>query len=334
MLHFNEEVEYGNVEYKRKLTNDNKRILSLTTQLIWRLNEGNGHAIYMLGLNDDGSPYTLSSEEYDTSIIALNKMCLNSNAKIITINDIIYKNCIIYKILIATNNYVKQECRILLLGQSNLQYLAHMIYNDMNMAPKIYKYEHEHNTGISSLTIGYIGYDKYGNLNNNINCTNLYEIKEKSSTLITLYILPGCKTYQNIVKHITHVLLCDKNIDQDLYKLSQKYKIPCSIASENLNNITTSNAINSINGLTIISILTNNNDTWLLLVLNNNCTIEKNNIFYSFNNVYASIPIITIVDIRYCDRYINQVNENITFTIIVKSNTDLKKYKRETFFKI
>jgi hypothetical protein len=48
---FSQEVEEGNVEYKWKLVNTTQeRLVHLTTQLNWRLNESeSGEAIYLIG---------------------------------------------------------------------------------------------------------------------------------------------------------------------------------------------------------------------------------------------------------------------------------------------
>lgn len=53
--HLPPEPQYGNIEYKLKLTNPSKqRLEHLITQLKWRLNEGNGEAIYEIGVTDSG----------------------------------------------------------------------------------------------------------------------------------------------------------------------------------------------------------------------------------------------------------------------------------------
>lgn len=53
--HLPPEPQYGNIEYKLKLTNPSKQRLDhLITQLKWRLNEGNGEAIYEIGVTDSG----------------------------------------------------------------------------------------------------------------------------------------------------------------------------------------------------------------------------------------------------------------------------------------
>lgn len=54
--HLPPEPEFGNVEYKLKLISPSKlRLNHLVTQLKWRLNEGNGEAIYEIGVTDSGT---------------------------------------------------------------------------------------------------------------------------------------------------------------------------------------------------------------------------------------------------------------------------------------
>lgn len=49
------EPQFGNIEYKLKLISPSKQRLDhLVTQLKWRLNEGNGEAIYEIGVTDSG----------------------------------------------------------------------------------------------------------------------------------------------------------------------------------------------------------------------------------------------------------------------------------------
>lgn len=53
--HLPPEPQFGNIEYKLKLINPSKQRLDhLVTQLKWRLNEGNGEAIYEIGVTDSG----------------------------------------------------------------------------------------------------------------------------------------------------------------------------------------------------------------------------------------------------------------------------------------
>jgi len=51
------EVEEGNIEYKLKLIDPTpKRFEQLVSQLKWRLGEGQGEALYEVGVEDDGFP--------------------------------------------------------------------------------------------------------------------------------------------------------------------------------------------------------------------------------------------------------------------------------------
>lgn len=58
---YEQEDDHGNREYKLKLVNPSvDRIEHLTTQMKFRLAEGNGEAFYEIGLEDNGNPLGLS----------------------------------------------------------------------------------------------------------------------------------------------------------------------------------------------------------------------------------------------------------------------------------
>ena len=58
------ENDYGNVEYKLKVDSPTlNRVDHLTTQMIFRLNEGFGRAIYRIGVEDSGVVLGISQEE-------------------------------------------------------------------------------------------------------------------------------------------------------------------------------------------------------------------------------------------------------------------------------
>jgi GTPase len=67
--HLGQEVEEGNHEYKFKLTNLTEgQITHRTSQLQWRLNEGNNVAIYHIGVEDSGKSLGLSEPEMNESL--------------------------------------------------------------------------------------------------------------------------------------------------------------------------------------------------------------------------------------------------------------------------
>jgi GTPase len=63
------EDDYGNREYKLKLVNPApERVQQLTTQMKFRLEEGNGEAIYEIGVEDNGNPLGLCYEDMIQSL--------------------------------------------------------------------------------------------------------------------------------------------------------------------------------------------------------------------------------------------------------------------------
>ena len=69
------QVEEGNIEYKLKLVNPSKsRFEHLVTQMKWRLQEGEGEAIYEIGVADNGMLAGLTEQEMKASLETLNSM--------------------------------------------------------------------------------------------------------------------------------------------------------------------------------------------------------------------------------------------------------------------
>ncbi|CAM9693756.1 unnamed protein product [Scytosiphon promiscuus] len=77
------EDDEGNVEYKLKLVNPPlDRLEHLFTQMNWRLNEGRGECMYMLGYEDDGKATGISPAELSASIKTLRVMMEAVGAKV------------------------------------------------------------------------------------------------------------------------------------------------------------------------------------------------------------------------------------------------------------
>lgn len=69
------EVEVGCVEYKQQLVNpDEKRLQRLITQMNFRLDEGSGAALYVIGVADDGCLTGLDAKAMDASLETLGRM--------------------------------------------------------------------------------------------------------------------------------------------------------------------------------------------------------------------------------------------------------------------
>lgn len=85
------EKEYGNTEYKRFLyfKNKNKSKTSLkefyekrASQMLYRLCEGNGKALYLLGIEDDGKIIGMTPTEMEFTLIHLRSIVKKIEAKI------------------------------------------------------------------------------------------------------------------------------------------------------------------------------------------------------------------------------------------------------------
>ena len=77
------EPQMGNIEYKLKLVNPTaQRLQHLVTQMKWRLREGNGEAIYEMGVEDNGIMTGLSEEDMDNSLDTLQEMARRLGATV------------------------------------------------------------------------------------------------------------------------------------------------------------------------------------------------------------------------------------------------------------
>lgn len=153
MSNLKPEIEEGNVEYKRFLINiDDVRLEQLSTQMRWRLEEGDNEAIYYLGINDNGSIYPLNSDEKIETFKNFNFLVEKNKAEIINWENIKIDKPdeSYYKITIRKVNPILPEIRVLLLGDSltgKTTFLANLIlgklYSDKS-DPRIYMMNHKH----------------------------------------------------------------------------------------------------------------------------------------------------------------------------------------------
>ena len=96
---FDAEKDSGNVEYKRALLSDDfERIDRLTTQLSYRLAEGNGVAQYRIGIEDDGCLSFLTFDEMEKSLLQLELMVESISAVITSVEKVSYHNDDLYLI--------------------------------------------------------------------------------------------------------------------------------------------------------------------------------------------------------------------------------------------
>jgi len=94
----NPENDYGNIEYKLILKNDDEeKLQKLATQMRYRCNQSeNGECIYNIGVSDDGELIGLTNDEYKKTIDILKKVADKNN----------------YSVQILTTTNVSEEKKI------------------------------------------------------------------------------------------------------------------------------------------------------------------------------------------------------------------------------
>jgi GTPase len=173
---FPPEIEDGNIEYKRHLCSNelksyddsyNIRFQQLVTQLKYRLSEGNGLAIYYLGVEDDGTIYKLSTDKKTKSVAVLKKMALHLEAKLVNVS--INKDYIRVVIKDKVSSNFLPEKRVLLLGDTEAgktTFLSYLIKNKIDTESCkarlfILNHKHELETGkTSSFNYQYLNFNK------------------------------------------------------------------------------------------------------------------------------------------------------------------------------
>lgn len=172
------EIEQGNVEYKLKLLNKtNERIDQLTSQLKWRLQEGNGHAIYQIGVTDCGEKVGLNQNEMNESIKTLIAMAKTINAQVHTIktrevrNDFLISEVQIQKL----ENTKFIEIRVAIIGGADAgksTLISMLCFNEKDDGKgkarlNLFRHRHEIESGrSSSLARHFIGFNASGNMIN------------------------------------------------------------------------------------------------------------------------------------------------------------------------
>ena len=220
------EIEEGNIEYKRKIHNlTNYRLEQLTSQMKWRINEGNGEALYYIGVNDNGTIYGLDHKEFCDTMKNLSIISKKINSNIVDVQKIYVtednKEKLYAIVKIKSNLYIAnyQNYRIIFLGESQvgkstlISILSYGQSDDGNGSARLSLFNHKHEIfagKTSSITLENIGYceDEF------INHTkyNIQDIINKSTKILSLIDIPGNDKYykttlNNICNKFPHVIL-------------------------------------------------------------------------------------------------------------------------------
>jgi GTPase len=80
---FCQEPDYGNIEYKSQISINNRyKFEKYSSQMKYRIIEGKGEAIYLIGISDSGKVLGVSKGEIAHIITCINLIAININSKV------------------------------------------------------------------------------------------------------------------------------------------------------------------------------------------------------------------------------------------------------------
>ncbi|VEN60060.1 unnamed protein product, partial [Callosobruchus maculatus] len=204
------EPQLGNVEYKLKIVNPTKqRFEHLVTQLKWRLREGNGEAIYEIGVEDSGILAGLTKRDMSASLQTLQQMAIKLGATTTILRERILENgCSVAEVLVrkVPDDQNNIEIRVAVLGNADagkstlLGVLTQgSLDNGRGRARlNMFRHLHEIQSGrTSSISHEILGFNSQGQPINysSSELITAEEICDTSTKLVTFLDLAGHKKY-------------------------------------------------------------------------------------------------------------------------------------------
>merc|ERR1719495_2608702 len=205
------EPQQGNVEYKLKLVNPTaQRLEHLVTQMKWRLREGQGEAIYEIGVEDNGLMTGLCDEDMDSSLDTLREMARRLGATIEVLRDrvvVTEDNLRTVAEILVRKVPDDQQCielRVCVLGSADVgksTLLGVLTQGQLDNGRgsarlNMFRHLHEVQTGrTSSISHEILGFDSQGKPVDFVSCGTADEIAENASKLITFIDLAGHQKY-------------------------------------------------------------------------------------------------------------------------------------------
>jgi GTPase len=207
---FIEQLDYGNIQYKLDLSAKSKIDFDkMTTQMEFRLEEGNGECFYELGIGENGEKIGLSEEELKGSVENLERIATKLNADVQIVKFFKGKFGLVAEILVKRNNnsfkniskvLPVNEIKIGLFGEESSgksSLLGVLVNSNLDNGEgysrqSVFRFQHELVCGkTSSISHQIIGFDQNGNLLNTSNCQEPIEIMQNSMKIINFYDLGG-----------------------------------------------------------------------------------------------------------------------------------------------
>ena len=208
-MNLEREREDGNNEYKRKLINNSReKIEKLASQMRFRCQEGNGEAIYTLGVEDDGTITGITKDDYDVTISILKSAANVNNYSVNLITETLIEDNVnkVYEVLVREindNKYIEIKvaiCGSVDSGKSSLlgTLMSGRCDNGRGLSRlEVFNYPHEAKSGkTSSIAQHIIGFNTDGHIVNYKSTKISWpEIVQNSSKIISFFDLAGHKKY-------------------------------------------------------------------------------------------------------------------------------------------
>lgn len=217
LMLFEAERDDGEVEYKRLLLGKSEdRMLELETQMRYRIAQGDGQCVYLIEVDDDGTPYGLTESEYQGTHSCLEKIARRNDfsLRLLTkskcktersVTEPVY----IYEYVVRENNIIDyEEVKIGVAGNvdsaksTTVGVLTSGKHDDGRGSArmKVLNFRHEVSSGrSSSVSQQILGYDPEGEVVNHddTSCRKISwpEITQRSSKIISFFDLCGHTKY-------------------------------------------------------------------------------------------------------------------------------------------
>lgn len=210
MVNFPPELENSNIEYKRQMINvSDDRFSRLQSQLKRRLTEGRGEAIYRIGIEDNGSVYGLSDEDFKISSDNLRLLSDSIDVEMSLMYKRETKNGLFYGEYIIRDNQDYVDLFIATGGHSNAgksTLVGSLVTGELDIrarhcAELVMKYSHEKTSGNTShVAHEIIGIREARIINSDLyqtshNRVDWRDIVTKSNKVITVKDLAGHQKY-------------------------------------------------------------------------------------------------------------------------------------------
>ncbi|XP_077500439.1 GTP-binding protein 2 isoform X1 [Amblyomma americanum] len=202
------EAAEGNVEYKLKLVSPSQsRLEHLVTQMKWRLREGQGEAIYEIGVEDGGLLVGLSQTEMAASLATLECMATKLGASLTVLRERTTGNARkAAEVLVRKVPEDQQsiEIRVAVLGSVDVgksTVLGVLTQGELDNGRgsarlNLFRHLHEIQTGhTSSISREILGFTSQGQPVTYGRCRSPEELCERSAKLITFIDLAGHHKY-------------------------------------------------------------------------------------------------------------------------------------------